>query len=92
MPIKKIGKFSADVNLKYINDDAIGAPRLRILLETPNYGIRLFAPSIDVNDMLGAGGLGTTKMELSLEPVTILFLKTLGLLHGSILTILSKNV
>ncbi len=58
---QKIGKFSADVNLKYINDDAIGAPRLSDSPGNANYGIRLFAPSIDVNDMLGAGGLGTNE-------------------------------
>jgi len=59
--IQKIGKLSADVNLKYINDDAVGAPRLSDSPGNANFGIRLFAPSIDVNDMLGAGGLGTNE-------------------------------
>ena len=59
--IQKVGKLSADVNLKYINDDAVGAPRLSDSPGNANFGIRLFAPSIDVNDMLGAGGLGTNE-------------------------------
>jgi len=59
--VQKIGKFSADVNLKYINDESVGAPRLSDSPGNANFGIRLFAPSIDVNDMLGAGGLGTNE-------------------------------
>lgn len=58
---QKVGDFTATVNLKYIYDDAIGAPRLSDSPGNANFGIRLFAPSIDVNDMLGAGGLGTNE-------------------------------
>ncbi|MGC6421931.1 MAG: SusC/RagA family TonB-linked outer membrane protein [Flavobacteriaceae bacterium] len=56
---QKIKNLSFDVNLKHITDDAIGAPRLSDSPGNANFGIRLFAPSIDVNDMLGEGGLGT---------------------------------
>ncbi len=58
---QKFKNFTSDVNLKYINDDAVGAPRLSDSPGNANFGIRLFAPSIDVNDMLGAGGLGTNE-------------------------------
>ncbi|MFZ9057327.1 MAG: SusC/RagA family TonB-linked outer membrane protein [Flavobacteriia bacterium] len=56
---QKYKKLTATLNLKYVNDDAIGAPRLSDSPGNANFGIRLFAPSIDVNDMLGEGGLGT---------------------------------
>ena len=56
---QKVKNITADVNLKHITDDAIGAPRLSDSPGNANFGIRLFAPSIDVNDMLGEGGLGT---------------------------------
>ncbi len=56
---QKFRNFTANVNVKYINDDSEGAPRLSDSPGNANFGIRLFAPSIDVNDMLGAGGLGT---------------------------------
>lgn len=56
---QKFRNFTANVSLKYIQDDAIGAPRLSDSPGNANYGIRLFAPNIDVNDMLGEGGLGT---------------------------------
>ena len=58
---QEFGDFTATVNLKYINDDSVGAPRLSDSPGNANFGIRLFAPSIDVNDMLGAGGLGTNE-------------------------------
>ena len=53
------GNFTASVNMKYIHDSSIGSPRLSDSPGNANFGIRLFAPSIDVNDMLGEGGLGT---------------------------------
>ena len=56
---QSFGKFTANVNMKYIVDDAIGAPRLSDSPGNANFGIRLFAPNIDVNDMRGEGGLGT---------------------------------
>ena len=56
---QSFGRFTASINMKYIHDDAIGAPRLSDSPGNANFGIRLFAPSIDVNDMLGEGGLGT---------------------------------
>jgi len=58
---QQFGNFSATINTKYINDDSVGAPRLSDSPGNANFGIRLFAPSIDVNDMLGAGGLGTNE-------------------------------
>ena len=58
---QRFGKFTSNVNMKYIVDDAVGAPRLSDSPGNANFGIRLFAPSIDVNDMLGAGGLGTNE-------------------------------
>jgi TonB-linked SusC/RagA family outer membrane protein len=58
---QKFRNFTADVNIKYIQDDAIGAPRLSDSPGNANFGMRLFAPNIDVNDMLGAGGLGTNE-------------------------------
>jgi TonB-linked SusC/RagA family outer membrane protein len=56
---QSFGKFTANVNMKYIVDDAIGAPRLSDSPGNANFGIRLFAPNIDVDDMRGEGGLGT---------------------------------
>jgi len=58
---QKFRNFVADINIKYIQDDAVGAPRLSDSPGNANFGIRLFAPNIDVNDMLGAGGLGTNE-------------------------------
>lgn len=58
---QKFRNFTADVNIKYIQDDAVGSPRLSDSPGNANFGMRLFAPSIDVNDMLGAGGLGTNE-------------------------------
>ena len=58
---QRFGKFTSNVNMKYIVDDAVGAPRLSDSPGNANFGIRLFAPSIDVNDMLGTGGLGTNE-------------------------------
>ena len=58
---QKFRNFVADINIKYIQDDAVGAPRLSDSPGNANFGMRLFAPNIDVNDMLGAGGLGTNE-------------------------------
>jgi TonB-linked SusC/RagA family outer membrane protein len=56
---QKFGKFTATTNIKYIHDDMIGAPRLSDSPGNANYGIRVFAPNIDVDNMRGPGGLGT---------------------------------
>ncbi len=55
----KFGNFTASVNLKYVVDDSVGSPRLSDSPGNANFGVRLFAPNLDVNDMLGEGGNGT---------------------------------
>jgi len=51
-------KFSVDVNMKYILEDQEGNPRLSDSPGNGNFAVNLFAPTVDVNDMLGEGGLG----------------------------------
>ncbi len=51
-------KFSLDVNMKYILEDQEGNPQLSDSPGNGNFAVNLFAPTVDVNDMLGEGGLG----------------------------------
>jgi TonB-linked SusC/RagA family outer membrane protein len=51
-------KLSLDVNMKYILEDQEGNPRLSDSPGNGNFAVNLFAPTVDVNDMLGEGGLG----------------------------------
>jgi TonB-linked SusC/RagA family outer membrane protein len=51
-------KFSVDVNMKYILEDQEGNPQLSDSPGNGNFAVNLFAPTVDVNDMLGEGGLG----------------------------------
>ena len=51
-------KLSVDVNMKYILEDQEGNPRLSDSPGNGNFAVNLFAPTVDVNDMLGEGGLG----------------------------------
>jgi len=51
-------KLSVDVNIKYILEDQVGNPNLSDSPGNGNFAVNLFAPTINVNDMLGEGGLG----------------------------------
>jgi TonB-linked SusC/RagA family outer membrane protein len=51
-------KVSLDVNMKYILEDQEGNPQLSDSPGNGNFAVNLFAPTVDVNDMLGEGGLG----------------------------------
>ena len=56
---QNFGKFTLTSNLKYIYDDMTGSPRLSDAPGNANFHVRLLAPSLDINDMLGPGGYGT---------------------------------
>jgi len=49
---------SVDINIKYIMEGQEGNPQLSDSPGNGNFAVNLFAPSINVNDMMGAGGLG----------------------------------
>ena len=51
-------KLSVDVNMKYVLEDQEGNPQLSDSPGNGNFAVNLFAPTVDVNDMLGEGGLG----------------------------------
>ena len=56
---QKLGdKITVDVNMKYILEDQEGNPQLSDSPGNGNFAVNLFAPTVDVNDMLGEGGLG----------------------------------
>ena len=56
---QKLGdKITVDVNMKYILEDQVGNPQLSDSPGNGNFAVNLFAPTVNVNDMLGAGGLG----------------------------------
>ena len=44
--------------MKYILEDQEGNPQLSDSPGNGNFAVNLFAPTVDVNDMLGEGGLG----------------------------------
>ena len=51
-------KITVDVNMKYILEDQVGNPQLSDSPGNGNFAVNLFAPTVNVNDMLGEGGLG----------------------------------
>ena len=50
--------ISVDINMKYILEDQEGNPQMSDAPGNGNFSANLFAPSLNVMDMLGAGGLG----------------------------------
>ena len=50
--------ISVDINMKYILEDQEGNPQMSDSPGNGNFSANLFAPSLNVMDMLGAGGLG----------------------------------
>ena len=50
--------FSVDINIKYVMEDQEGNPQLSDSPGNGNFAVNLFAPTINVNDMMGEGGLG----------------------------------
>ncbi len=51
-------KITVDVNMKYIMEGQEGNPQMSDSPGNGNFSVNLFAPSLNVMDMMGAGGLG----------------------------------
>jgi TonB-linked SusC/RagA family outer membrane protein len=51
-------KISVDVNMKYVLEDQVGNPNISDASANSQWSARYSAPSIDIANMVGAGGLG----------------------------------
>ena len=51
-------KISVDLNLKYIIEDQEGNPQMSDAPGNGNFSVNMFAPSLNLSDMIGEGGQG----------------------------------
>ena len=57
---QKFGEnISLNVNVKYVHEDQGGNPRLSDFPNNSNYSTKMYAPSVDVDNMVGPNGDGT---------------------------------
>jgi TonB-linked SusC/RagA family outer membrane protein len=57
---QKFGEnISLNINVKYVHEDQGGNPRLSDFPNNSNYSTKMYAPSVDINDMIGPNGNGT---------------------------------
>ena len=57
---QKFGEnISLNVNVKYVHEDQGGNPRLSDFPNNSNYSTKMYAPSVDIDNMVGPNGNGT---------------------------------
>jgi len=57
---QKFGEnISLNVNVKYVHEDQGGNPRLSDFPNNSNYSTKMYAPSVDIDHMVGPNGNGT---------------------------------